>query len=334
MKKSNLIIVVITIVVIISIISFWKISLKEEEATDLSEFKQITLRLQWHTQTQFAGYYVALSKGFYEEVGLAVNIEQGGYGKNCINTVKEGIEEFGTKWMADLTISDNSLISLANIVKDNGLMLISKKDKNISSISDFYGKKVSIWFIGNEYQLFALLDKNQILHSELSIVSQKWDLTQFYNDEVDVFATMSYNEFLTVQKNGYSQKDLNIFSFKENGVGFPGQNIFTSKSFYNENPDICRKFVQASIKGWEFAVKNPAKATEIVMSFDKGNLLEFDHQLLQMKEIIRLMQTDSYKIGLHLEKDYNFIEETFKKYKIIKNDLKIHTLYTNEFISE
>ena len=38
----------------------------------------VTLQLQWVTQAQFAGYYVALDKGFYDEEGLEVTILAGG----------------------------------------------------------------------------------------------------------------------------------------------------------------------------------------------------------------------------------------------------------------
>ena len=328
MKKIVVIIILVTI-----IIGGYYIRMNNKKrTTDLSELTPITLRLQWHTQTQFAGYFVALKKGFYQDVGLAVNIEQGGYGKNCIDTVKEGLEEFGTKWMADLVVADASLISLANIVKDNGLMLVSKKEKGINTIEDFKGNKVSIWFIGNEFQLFALLDKNNIPQNDLSIISQKWDLSQFLNDEVDVVAAMSYNELLKIDNLGYASDKLNVFSFRDEGVGFPGQNIFTSTAFYKKNPDVCRKFVEASIKGWEFAIEYPQEATDIVMSYDKENLLEQNHQLQQMKEIIKLIQIDKYPIGIHLKQDYQFIESTFKKYKIIDEKTNIHNLYTNDLI--
>ncbi|MDG2283953.1 MAG: ABC transporter substrate-binding protein, partial [Alphaproteobacteria bacterium] len=32
----------------------------------------VTLQLKWVTQAQFAGYYVAKDKGFYDEAGLDV----------------------------------------------------------------------------------------------------------------------------------------------------------------------------------------------------------------------------------------------------------------------
>ena len=68
------------------------------------------------------------------------------------------------------------------------------------------------------------------------------------------------------------------------------------------------------------------------MGYDDENILNFDHQYLQMKEIIKLMQLDKYKMGIHLEKDYNFIKDLYKKYNIIDEKLNVKDLYTNDLI--
>ena len=195
----------------------WRVFVRTASVNDAKQrgtLIPVTLRLQWHIQTQFAGYYTALAKGFYEKEGLNVTIEQGGYGKNCLETVGEGLEEFGTKWMADLLeADDDTLISLANIVKDNGLLLITKKADGIRNIADFRGKRISIWFIGNEYQLFALLDKQGIARDEVTIVPQQWDMSQFYEDDVQVASAMSYNELLAVLAAGMVWKILKYSGF-------------------------------------------------------------------------------------------------------------------------
>lgn len=333
MKKiSGLLLVLILLV---CFVVFFLIFLNQKSIGRSAEpvVRDVTLRLQWTTQTQFAGYYVALKKGFYNEAGLRVSIEPGGYGQNPNQTVAAGLEEFGTKWPADLVASqDESLVSLANIVKDNGLNLISRKEKGIVSVEDFRGKKVAIWFIGNEYQLFALLDLYGISREEVDIISQKWDMSQFLNDEVDVAAVMTYNELLTLRSDGFDESNLDIMSFAEQGIGFPGHNIFTTKEYLNGNPDICKSFVDASIRGWEYAISHPEEATDIVMSYDQEGVLNRDHQLRQMLGIIDLIHPDEYEIGLHLDRDYNLIGELYRKYGIIDQDFSISDSYTNKFI--
>jgi len=153
---------------------------------------------------------------------------------------------------------------IANIVKDNGFVLLSKKTKGIDHISKLKNCTISTWFIGHEYQLKTLLKKYNLTEKEIKMTSQKW----VYNDEIDVVSAMSYNELLNVFDNGYSKNELNIFNFRDEGVGFPGQNIFTTRSFYKANPLICKKFVKASIKGWQYAIDHPEEAVNIVMKYD------------------------------------------------------------------
>jgi NitT/TauT family transport system substrate-binding protein len=298
------------------------------------EVKEVTLRLKWIPQAQFAGYYVALDKGYYKDEGLLVNIEPGIYGKNPLETVKNGVEEFGVQWASDLVAEGKHFISLANIVKDNGFVLISKKSKNIKNVSDFKNRKVATWFIGHEHEVYALLEKYGLKKDDVEFVSQKWDMSQFYEDQADVVSAQNYNELLSVFENGYSQKNIEIFDLKKLGIDFPGQNIFTSRSYFENNPKICKALVKASIKGWEFAVENPEEAVNILLKYDISGELEKDFQLKQIKKIIELIQPHKYKIGIHLKKDYNFITSVYSKYSIIPEDTKSEEYYTNLFISD
>jgi len=159
-------------------------------------------------------------------------------------------------------------------------------------------------------------------------------LSQFYNDEVEVASAMSYNELLNVYDNGYPQEKLNTFSLKEEGIGFPGQSIFTTHTFYNSNPELCKSFVQASIKGWEYAIAHPQEAVDIVMKYDIEKKLNRDHQYKQMLAMIKLIMIDKYPLGINLKEDYEFITDVYKKYGIIQKSENVDSYYTNEFITE
>jgi len=110
----------ILIVVTLGIIFF---SNRTKFVEDVSEKHKVTVRLRWTTQTQFAGYFVALDKGFYEDENLIVDIKEGIYGANPLKTVENEIEEFGIQWPSDLITAGNQFISLANIV--HGLLDMS-----------------------------------------------------------------------------------------------------------------------------------------------------------------------------------------------------------------
>lgn len=329
MRKYNKKIIVV-LIILFSVTSLSGCDKKVSKNEDV----KVTLRLQWQIQAQFAGYIVAKDKGFYKDKGLEVDIEEGGYGKDCITTVKHGAEEFGiSKWVT--FANENQLISIAQIVKDSGLLLISKKSKKITKPEDLRGKKIGLWFNGNEYPLYALLDKFKISNDEVTIIRQNWGMKQFVNDEIDVASAMSYNELLSLYDTGkYSKEDLNIIDYKDYDIEFPGESIFTSKEYYNSHPDICRKFVEASIEGWEYVINHPDEAAEIVMKYDKENRLEIEHEKKEVREMIKLINVDKNKIAIHDKEHMESVVDIYSKYGIVKNYRNTQDIYTNEFIPE
>ena len=180
----------------------------EKSVAQEQNFQKVTLALQWHTQCQFAGYYVGLEKGFYRGEGIDLTIIPGATDVNPISLVSAGIADFGTKWLADFLGAIEQglpLISIAQIVQKNGLILISKAESGIKTPYDFIGKNLGIWFFGNEIQLFALMNKLGIPLSNLHIHEQKCSIDHFLDGEYDVVMAMTYNEYLKVLESGYQK---------------------------------------------------------------------------------------------------------------------------------
>lgn len=292
--------------------------------------RKVTLRLQWLPQTQFAGYYVAREKGFYREVGLDVNIEEGAYGKNNLATVADGIEEFGTKWLLDLMPEIGRIKLLANICKENGLLFVSRRSSGIRRVEDFPGHRVSVWFTGNEFQLFTLLEKARVSRESVRIVAQHFDLTQFLKKEVDVTAAMTYNELHELERRGLPADDLNLIRSEDYGITFLGDSIFTSREFYRTNPKLCADFVLASVRGWEYAIRYPEEATRIVIKNNPKARLEYGAQIQQLQSIIKLIRAEKWPIG-HI--DRQMVDEGFaiaRRFGIIKEiPARIEDTFTN-----
>lgn len=300
-----------------------------QEDVSTARLYPVTLRLQWLLQTQFAGYYVAREKGYYREVGLDVRFKEGGYGKNSLASVSEGIEEFGIRWIFDLMPQLDKVIILANILKDTGLFFVAKKGSGISSVRDFAGRKVSIWFTGNEYQLYLMLDRVGLRKEDVSIVAQHFDLNQFIKGEVDVTSAMSYNELLQLEKLGYDAKRRSLIDPASVAPVFPGDSIFTSREFFKKEPEICKRFVAASIRGWEYAIRYPEEATRIVLKYDIEGRLKKDEQLVQLSRVIKLIKADRWPIGSIDLVSLSNVAYYARRYGFIKKDVPLQSLFNN-----
>lgn len=264
--------------------------------------EKVTLALQWLTQCQFAGYYAALEKGWYREEGIDLAIVPGAPDINPIHLVEAGTADFGTKWLADLLAAVDGgapLVSIAQVFQSNGLVLLAKAKSGITGPRDFPGRRLGIWFFGNEVQVYALMRRLDVPLERLRIQPLKWSVEPFLKDEFEVITAMIYNEYLTVLDAGYAPGDLTVIDFADYGLNFPGDLLFTATNTLKDRPDLCERMVRASLKGWAWALEHPEEATDIVLKHDRTGRLNRDHQLRQMREIIRLVKFKDRSLGRH-----------------------------------
>lgn len=294
----------------------------------------LTLNLQWVTQTQFAGYYVALEKGWYKEEGLDLTIRPGGPDLSAIDAVRTGTAQFGTSLLADIIVTSqqsNDLKSIAQIQQMNGLLLVAKKSSGISQPKDFSGKKVGVWLGNWEAQFDALVAKEGLNSNEFTLVSQGFSMDAFLNGELDVASAMVYNEYYAVLESGIKAEDLSIIDYADYGLDFPGDVLFTSAQFAQENPEICVKMLRATLRGWQYAIEHPEEAVDIVMKADKSGVLTRDHQLSMMREIAKLVSVNIRPVGYTDRADVRRTIDTLYSYKVLNTEVSPDAVFTNDF---
>lgn len=297
----------------------------------------VTLQLQWVTQAQFAGYYVALDKGWYKEEGIDLTIIPGGPDQNPINLVSSGTRDFGTALLADLTVAvqnNNTVIGIAQIQQQNGLLLLAKKSSGIQTPQDFKGKKVGVWLGNWQAQFDALMAQQGIAPDEFSLIAQGYSMTAFLNDELDVASAMIYNEYYTVLESGISKDNLNIIDYADYGLDFPGDTLFTSKTIATQNPDLCRGMVRASLRGWLYAIEHPEEAVDIVLKYDQTGIQTRGHQMSMMTEMAKLVQLEGRQLGRSDEAVLQRMINTLLEFGILKEAVLPLDVMTNEFWTE
>ena len=127
---------------------------------------KLTLQLQWVTQAQFAGYYVALDKGYYDDEGLDVTIKPGGPDIAPPQVLAGGGADMMLNWMPSALAARERGVPIANIAqpfKSSGLQLTCRKETGIESPNDFRGKTIGVWFFGNEYPFLSKYFQRLIL---------------------------------------------------------------------------------------------------------------------------------------------------------------------------
>jgi NitT/TauT family transport system substrate-binding protein len=231
--------------------------------------KKIRLVLQWSPQAQFAGYFVALEKGFYKKHGIDLTIMQGGPDKivsDCLHTNKA---DFGTMFLTTALERRDAGIPLVNVgqfIHHSTLMLIAKAGEGIHTVNDLDQKKVSLW--ANEFQIQPLLLFKQ-LKINVEIIPQASSMDLFLRGAVSATSAMWYNEYHTILSSGYLESELQPFFFRDTDFDFPEDGIYCLEETLQRNPQTAKGLVNGTIEGWEYAFNHKEEALKIVARYMK-----------------------------------------------------------------
>jgi NitT/TauT family transport system substrate-binding protein len=291
----------------------------------------IRLQLQWFPQAQFAGYYAALSKGYYTAEGLDVTILPGGVDIVPATVVAGGNAEFGISWVPKMLASRESgadVQIIAQVFQRSGTTELSWKDAGITKPEDWKGKKVGTWGAGNEAELYAAMRKVGIdpdKASDVTILPQDFTMNAFLTGGLDAAEAMTYNEYAQVleaknPKTGalYTPEDLNVITMESAGTAMLQDAIFASQAWLKKtgNEDIAVKFLRASLKGWQYCRDNSADCVDIVLKSDAK--LPKGHQTWMMNEINALIWPSPNGIGLMDQAAFDRTVQIATDGKIIK----------------
>ena len=258
---------------------------------------KFTLQTKWVTQAQFAGYYVALEKGYYDDEGLDVTIKSGGPDIAPPQVMAGGGADILIEWMPAALASREKGLNLVNIAqpfKSSGMMLTCRKDSGISSPSDFADKTLGVWFYGNEYPFLSWMSKLNMATDGsaggVTVLKQGWGIEPLLQKQADCVSTMTYNEYWQVIDGGLSADELVVFPYDEQGVSTLEDGLYVLEENLNDPSfvDKAARFLRASMKGWEWATNNSDAAADIVLEYDMSGAQTEKHQRRMMGEINKL----------------------------------------------
>ena len=192
---------------------------------------KVRLQLKWVTQAQFAGYYAAKAQGFYKAENLDVTIIPGGPDIVPEQVVAGRGAEFGLNFLPSLLSAREQgvpLVNIAQIFAYSGMRQLAFKASGIKTPADFKGRKVAVWFGGNEFPLLATLAKYKLdPQKDVTLVQQPFDMNLLLHKQVDAAAAMTYNEYKQVLDGGVKPEDLVVIDFNAEGTAMLEDGIFT-----------------------------------------------------------------------------------------------------------
>jgi NitT/TauT family transport system substrate-binding protein len=259
--------------------------------------EDVKLQLKWVTQAQFAGYYVAQAKGFYEEEGLNVTILPGGPDIAPVTLLQNGEVDVMVDWMPSALAAREKGVPVVNIAQpfaSSGMMLTCLAETGIKEPKDFADKTLGVWFFGNEYPFLSWMSqlglKTDGSPGGVTVLKQGFNVDPLLQKQAACISTMTYNEYWQVIDAGIKPEELVTFKYQDMGVATLEDGLYVLEDKLKDPAfeETMVKFVRASMKGWKYAEANPDEAAMIVLDNDQTGAQTEVHQKRMMGEVAKL----------------------------------------------
>lgn len=300
--------------------------------------EKITVQLSWFHSVEYAGFYAAMEEGYYAEENIEVILVSGGPTVDALAEVGSGNAQFGVATGDSLVIAksqEQDFLGVATIFRNNPLVVMSLSNGSIKKPEDLTGKTVGViapdLSTGYDVQLLALLKTLDVESSSMTFIpiNDYHGANELTSGNMDAMSGMfATNEPVQAEMDG---DVLNLIYYKDYGVDVYSNVIFTTGEFANNNPDLVSRFIQATMKGYQFSIENPEKAAEFSAKSDPS--LDVALQTLTMNAQIPFIATGDAPVGSMDADVWETTQNILLDFNLISAKVDLETVYTNRFVA-
>ena len=282
---------------------------------------KIALQLAWKHQFQFAGYYAAHHKGFYNRAGLDVSIVEGGVGKFAREEVLEGRAQYGVAGSELLLHRKDGapFVVLAPIFQHSPSILLVRKDSGIINIQGLIDKKIMLLSGYKDADILVALLNEGISSDQYQRLDQSYNIEDLIKQRTDAVSAYVTNEPWQMQQKGVDPLVISPMAY---GVDFYSDCLFTSEKEIEHHPQRVQKFLYASLRGWEYAMAHPQEIIDLLSGRYKVNKTKA-HLAYEAREIRKIMMPDLVEIGHMNPGRWQHIKQTYEKLGLIDADFSL-----------
>jgi NitT/TauT family transport system substrate-binding protein len=296
-----------------------------------SALTPVTVQFLWTHINTFGGYYAADQKGYYAAEGLAVTFREGGPKVDYLAPVVDGTAQFGDGGSDELILAradGKPLRAVTTIYRRSPVVFFTLARSGITKPQDFLGKKIRV-APGLGTALHAVMAHVGIARHQYTEVVTPSDLALFTSGNPPVWSAY-LNAFVTeVELAGH---EINRIYPDNYGVHFYGNSLFARDDFIAANPDVVRRFVRATLKGWAYIIENPTEIGALIQKYKPD--ANPAKELAGLTASIPLINTGEDDIGWMTYEGWFGMEKILRAQGVLNRPLDITQVYTLRFIRE
>lgn len=301
---------------------------------------KVTLRLDWTLEGFHLPFIWALDKGYYAANGIDAKIFEGRGSGEVAQLVGAKTDTFGEadSSRTALAISQGAPLKVvATFIQKSEGTVISYAASGIKTPKDLIGKTVGTSQGSSSTVLFqALLKAAHIPESEVHIVNvdSTAKVASLLQHRVDAITGLMSAECVRVKEQSPGEA-VNCMPVADFGVEALGVGLMVNDDTLKHNPDLVRRFVKATVRGWAEAVKDPAQAAEIGHKyFPLSNQKLLKVQLETVAGSLHTPNSKGHPIGWMAEADWKGTIDMLRAFKGLTSNAPLSDYYTNAFIPE
>ncbi|MEI2708134.1 MAG: ABC transporter substrate-binding protein [Chitinophagaceae bacterium] len=291
---------------------------------------KINLQLKWWHQFQFAGYYAAVNKGFYAEQGLNVNIVAGDKDHPPLEQVLSKKADFGvtgSDLIANYANGDPVKV-IGAIFQHSPYVFISLKNKNITVATDLVGKTIMGSKDQGWLQLQEILIKEGISNKKVNLIEHSWKNEDLISGKTDVITGYISVEPFQIMQKGYAVNYIEPISY---GIDFYGDVLFCTQQMAANNPELVKKFREASFKGWGYAMSHIDEMVQYILTLPGVQERGITKEILtyEANAMKKLIMPDLVEIGHMNEGRWQHILDIHKNFGLVSKKATIKDFIFN-----
>ena len=274
----------------------------------------VTLQLKWKHQFQFAGYYAAIEKGYYQQAGISVKLVEAVDGQNPSDAVFNGKADFGicTSEILLMRAKHQKAVVLATFFQHSPQILLASRQSGIQHLQDLAGKRLALE--ANSDEIIASMDNEGISLAECNMVKYTFNpADMLIQGQVDAISAYATDEPYRLKQANF---EYTVVSPSMSSIDFYGDLLFTSEQFIKANPELTANFRNASIKGWRYAMDHPDEIIDLIYNkYSKRHSI--DYLKFEANQMKSLVMADVVEPGYSNPIRWQSITDTYKKLKML-----------------
>lgn len=307
-----------------------------EKAAEGESPENVTVILDYVANTNHTGMYVALDQGYYKEAGMDVSIVEPTEGATA-TLIAVGKGDFGISYQEDVTIARTSADSLpvkavAALIQHNTSGFVTYGDKDIHSPKDFEGKTYAGWGgPGEEAVLKAVMAKDGGDFSKLDMVISDGSGFEALKDKVDVMWFFEGWDNIKCRLNDFPINYMELRQLDKR-LDYYTPVIIASEDTLKNKPEMTKKFLEATAKGYRYAIEHPKESAEILHKYAPDYSLEM--LTMSQEYLAGKYMEDTKRWGEMKDSVWDNYTDFLVEYGVIEEDILADQCYTNEFLPQ